>query len=450
MSTLTIPPAFAPFLLENIATKEAYGGRGGAKSESLAAIALIKAMERKRRILCAREIQNSIQESVYALLKRKIDENNLAGFYATKTSIEHRNGSVFLFHGLREQTTASIKSYDDVDICWVEEAQSVSQNSLDILIPTIRKEGSEIWYSYNRLAENDPVYAHNKNLVGVYEEKRFRCDDGTVVRWKEARGNNAVSVFINHDGNPFFTGNLRDKMLALKEADYDRYLHVWEGEPLSQLDKAVIPRTLVREAMTRVVDDEGSYVLGADIARYGDDRTQIYLRRGLKIVDEKTLKKTSTVNVARAIDEMLRKHISDDPVNFFARLKTLIRIDDTGVGGGVTDYLRDTLKYRNVDAVNFGESAYDKDAFANLISEMWCEAPQWLSQSSIPDDGELLDELTGRLYSYDSKERRVIEPKDAYKKRARKSPDKADALLLCFSQRRSVNRDFGDAKIEFV
>ena len=142
------PEKLAP-LFEPMRYKIAEGGRGGAKSWSIARALVIKGSKKKLLILCAREVQKSIKDSVYRLL---VDQINLLGLQArytiTKTSIKGKNGTEFFFEGLRHNPNG-IKSYEGIDIVWVEEAATVSKHSWGILIPTIRKDGSEIWFSFN-------------------------------------------------------------------------------------------------------------------------------------------------------------------------------------------------------------------------------------------------------------------------------------------------------------
>lgn len=209
-ANITLPKAFQ-FLFEPSRFKGAYGGRGSGKSQSFAAAALLKAMEKKTRILCAREYQNSIADSVKSLLDDLIEEHKLESFFkSTKTEIRGRNGSQFIFNGLKIDPH-KIKSMEGIDICWVEEANTVSQSSLDILIPTIRKEGSELWFTYNRKDKIEPVH---KMLT-------MRLADNEDVIHKK----------INYDQNPFFPKVLRIDMEFDKRNDVGRYEHIWLGYP---------------------------------------------------------------------------------------------------------------------------------------------------------------------------------------------------------------------------
>ena len=139
--------------------KVLYGGRDGCKSWSIARALLILGTQKPMRILCARETMDSIRESVHQLLSDQIVNLGLEDFYSVlQSEVRGANGTEFVFAGLRKQTVSSIKSYEAIDICWIEEASVVSRRSLTILLPTIRKPGSEIWFSLNPDLETDAVY----------------------------------------------------------------------------------------------------------------------------------------------------------------------------------------------------------------------------------------------------------------------------------------------------
>jgi hypothetical protein len=181
-----------------------------------------------------------------------------------------------------------------------------------------------------------------------------------------------------------------------------------------------MPRSIVSEAVERVLKDKGGLpIIGADIARFGGDRIIFYKRRGMKIIDTYNRKRQSTDVTAR------------DLAGFAESKYATILIDDTGVGGGVTDQLR-AMGFENVIPINFGSNPKDKKRYDSIISEMWFECKEALEDADIPDDKELIQELTGRQFSYDKQQRRCVEPKKKFKERYKRSPDKADALLLCF------------------
>ena len=194
-----------------------YGGRGSAKSWSVARALLLKGYERKLRILCTREIQKSIGQSVHKLLCDTIEALKFSGFYhITKEGIVGNNGTEFLFKGLRFNPI-EIKSTEGVDICWVEEAQAVSAESWDILIPTIRKADSEIWITFNPENNDDPTF--QRFVVNPYPEAYVRK--------------------VNYNENPFFPETAKKEMEWTRQRDYESYLHIWEGE-LKKHSDAVI------------------------------------------------------------------------------------------------------------------------------------------------------------------------------------------------------------------
>lgn len=197
--------------------KVAYGGRGGAKSWNFARTLLIKGMMQPLRILCAREIQISINDSVKALLDDTIDALGINEFYRSiKTEIVGLNGTRIIFAGLRHNAT-KIKSMEGVDICWIEEANTVSKESLDLLFPTIRKENSEIWFSFNPKLKTEPVY--NMFVANHHPD--------------------AIVQKINYYDNPFLPDVLRKEMEWDKSHDIDKYKYVWEGELLEITDAQV-------------------------------------------------------------------------------------------------------------------------------------------------------------------------------------------------------------------
>ena len=208
LERLTVPQAFAP-LFRPARYKVFYGGRGGGKSWAFADALLLFALAFSLRILCARELQVSIADSVHRLLADRISARGLEKFFTvTKTGITGRNGSEFIFKGLRHNVS-EIKSLEGVDICWVEEAQRVSQESWDLLIPTIRAEGSEIWISFNPGGPDDPTWTQ------------------FVVNPRPG----SVVVRVGWRDNPYFSATLNRERLDCLKTDPEKYRWIWDGEP---------------------------------------------------------------------------------------------------------------------------------------------------------------------------------------------------------------------------
>lgn len=210
------PEALA-FLFERARYKVAYGGRGSGKSWGFARALLVEAAQSPQRVLCTREFQISLVDSVHKLLADQIDSMGLSDFYEVQqTTIRGRNGSEFLFAGLRHNVS-KIKSFEGCSRVWVEEAQSVSKLSWDTLIPTIRKPGSEIWITFNPELESDITY------------QRF------VVH----APSNAIVRKVNWSENPWFPEELRIEKDALLERDPVAHATVWEGNCKQVLDGAI-------------------------------------------------------------------------------------------------------------------------------------------------------------------------------------------------------------------
>ncbi len=204
-----------------------YGGRGGAKSWGVARALLILAAQKCLRILCVRELQDSIKDSVHKLLSDQIEALGLRHHYHIEQARIYcmTTGSEFSFEGIRHNAT-KIKSYEGVDICWAEEANKITKSSWEVLIPTIRQEGSEIWITFNPELEEDETY------------KRFVKDppDDSVV------------IEINWRDNPWFPETLRKEKDNLQAKDPDAYLNIYEGKCRIMLDGAVYAVQL-RDAM---------------------------------------------------------------------------------------------------------------------------------------------------------------------------------------------------------
>lgn len=200
-------PEFADGLFEPHRYKVLYGGRGAARSWSVARALLIIASRKATRIGCFREVQKSIAASVHQLLKDQIALMELPGFVVTDHEIRHRNGSLFLFEGLKSNVT-KIKSLEGIDIAWVEEAEHVSKTSWDVLIPTIRKAGSEIWVNFNPDQEHDPTY------------QRFVVNPPPDA-WVRK---------VSADDNPWFPDELAAERAYAYAVDPDAAAWVWGGE----------------------------------------------------------------------------------------------------------------------------------------------------------------------------------------------------------------------------
>jgi phage terminase large subunit len=223
--TLAKFPSKLDFLFNPHRYKVAYGGRGSGKSWGFARALLLQAANKPLRVLCAREVQRSIKNSVHQLLSDQIQALGLGQFYEVlESEIRGLNGSLFVFTGLANNTAESIKSYEGIDRVWCEEAQTISKKSWDILIPTIRKPDSEIWVSFNPNIDTDDTY----------------------VRYCVNPPDNAKVVKMNYMDNPWFGDTLEIERQHSEKTNPD-YANIWLGDCKAAVDGAIYANE-IREA----------------------------------------------------------------------------------------------------------------------------------------------------------------------------------------------------------
>jgi phage terminase large subunit len=379
--------------------KIAHGGRGaGAKSWSVASLLIQRAHREILRICCFREIQKSLEESSYRLMVDTINRLRCPGWKITKESLDSPAGSHIIFRGLVDMRAADqMKSLEGYDIFWLEEASAISKESISVLLPTLRKTSSELWATLNRDMENDPIMA-----------ELWDADRDDILR---------IELQPGKADNPWFPAILQAEMETAYRINPDDAIHTWGGAPRKQGDNAVMSRVAIRAAMNRTAEETEPDEIGVDVARFGDDKTVMYRRRGFKTVAHKKYIKKDI------------PFIADAAWDFAGRSSQIpIKVDDTGLGGGVTDILKRLGAM--VIPVNFGGTPHNKNKYDTAADEMWFEFP--VDEVSIPDDPDLMMELSGRLYDYDKRGRRKVEAKKLFKERFGRSPDKADALLLAY------------------
>lgn len=253
-------PEYSECLFEPKRYKVLHGGRGGGKSWAIAITLLSLGMESPIRVLCARELQVSINDSVHKLLSDVIADNpGMAAFYDVQSkAIYGVNGTEFSFKGLKHNAN-EIKSYEGVDYCWVEEAQAVSDKSWEVLIPTIRKENSEIWICFNPKNPTDPTW------------RRFvlEQDEDTLVRE------------VNWSDNPFFPNVMEKERLRLLKNDPEAYEHVYEGKFDTRHSGAVYAKFVKIDQISSLVKHDPEYpVYTAWDKGYGDATAIVFFQIG--------------------------------------------------------------------------------------------------------------------------------------------------------------------------
>lgn len=259
---VNFPPKFKS-LFRPHRYKVYYGGRGSAKSWSVARFLILQSLRSPIRILCTREFQNSISASVLQLIASQIKLMKLdALFDVQKNTIKSITGSDFIFEGLRHNVT-KIKSMEGIQYCWIEEGEKISAESLDVLIPTIRKPGSEIIITFNPDSLDDPVY--QRYVVNP--------PDGCITQK------------VNYFDNKHFPDVLRREMEYMKRVDYQRYLHIWEGEARTHSDAQIFNGKFISDDFE--TPDDALFYYGADFGFSTDPSTLIrcYIRDNMLYID---------------------------------------------------------------------------------------------------------------------------------------------------------------------
>lgn len=396
-----IPPKLMPLWLP-YRKKFITGGRGSAKTQSVIRIMIRIGMQRRVRVVFAREIFGSIRDSLHAEIKELIILMGYEDQWDMQETqiINRKTGTVFKFKGLRDLRAAqATKGLAQFDFLIVDEAEAVPEVSWNMAIHTIRRNNSEIWCIWNKYFEIDPVM-----------KQYMMCKDHPTTLFIEC----------NYNDNPWFPEVLRTEMEIMKAFDYDLYLHIYMNHPIAQVEKAVMKRTDVEAAMNRVVEPEGRQIIGVDVARYGDDKTVAYERRGYKMKKLFERKKESPIVTAREIAAL-----ADDPY-------VIINVDNGGMGGGgLIDKLKIDLGYKNVRSINFGGTASEDHLYANIATEMYFQVEAMLPFLEIPRSQNAIQDLSARTFGYDTKIRRIIQVKDKFKELYGRSPDDGDAIILC-------------------
>ena len=266
MTQHIVPEVFKPLWKEKARYRGAYGGRGSGKSHNFATMLVIRAVSQKGfRAICVREVQRSLKESALRLVSDTIDRLNLGGEFSVQTNqIKTPGDGLISFTGMQDHTAESIKSLENIHVAWVEEASNLSARSLELLRPTIRAEGSEIWFSWNPRNETDAVdqFLRSENIP-----------------------ENAIVVKSNYDSNQFFPSELEEERLFDKKHNVERYSHIWDGEYEPRVKGAIWDRATIHAhrrsdppemnrivvAVDPAVSEEGGDEHGIIVCGIGED-----------------------------------------------------------------------------------------------------------------------------------------------------------------------------------
>lgn len=424
-----------PALRDFWRTKKPYkllkGGRFSSKTQDAGGMAAFLARNYSVRFLCLRQFQNRISDSVYTVVKQKIQAAGWADeFDIGVSTIRHKvTGSDFLFYGIA-RNIEEIKGTEGVDICWIEEGEGLTEDQWAIIDPTIRKEGSEVWILWNPHVQTDFVQAKLPALLG----------DDCVIR------------HINYTENPFLSQTAKDKAERLKLADPEAYEHIYLGMPLSNDDAAVIKYSWIEAAINAHeklgIDMRGARAVGYDVADGGEDKNACAMFDGAICVDldewaapedqlhESTMRAWSHVNNGRLI------------------------YDSIGVGAHVGSTLKtigakEYYKFNAAGAIVNPDAEYapkikNKEKFENLKAQAWQDVADRFRNTyravmngdkfdssdliSISGNIKKLEQLKIELSSprkrYSKKGLDMVESKDEMKARGIVSPNLADSFIM--------------------
>jgi phage terminase large subunit len=391
------------------------GGRGGGKSHSIVRFILYLTDKYNMRVVCAREQQINIAESVYSLFTDLIREYNLSFDIQSTKIIARNSGSTTHFRGLNEKGKFNIQGLENVTLLFCDESQALTKRTLDVLIPTIRRNDAKIFFAMNRHIHNDPAY-----------EMFINRDD-------------CLHIHLNYNDNPFCTDALkREAFECLKKSEAD-YRHIWLGEPLSQSEDSVFGHEELqgtKNAIYPLRENYGLRIGGFDIARYGDDKCACVgiqqmgaLHWAVYYVDQwdhKDLNYTTGRILMTSNEQGFRTSI----------------IDEDGIGAGPLDTLNkgrglnNFIGFRN-PALSYSDNKfYGNNRTANVYKLKDMILKGYLH---IMDD-QLLNELETLKYTFDHNQRRILISKDVMRTKFKvKSPNIADALVMAVSHIGEIN-----------
>lgn len=384
------------------------------------------------RFLCIRQFQNRIADSVYTVVKEKIEAAGWQGeFDIGVSTIRHKvTGSEFLFYGIARNLT-EIKGTEGVDICWIEEGEGLTEEQWQVIDPTIRKEGAEIWILWNPHLVTDFVQAKLPGLLG----------DQCIIR------------HINYTENPFLSATAREKAERMRLADPETYRHIYLGEPLSSDDASVIKFAWIEAAIDAHkklgIDMSGARTVGYDVADSGADKNACAIFDGA---------------ICEEIDEWAapEDELTQSTKRAWAHVKdgTLI-YDSIGVGAHVGSTLADMNVRKGYHKFNAGGAVVNpnkeyapkitnREKFENLKAQAWQDvadrfrntfnavtkgqdfpASELISISSdIPKLEQLKIELSSPRKRYSKRGLDMVETKDEMARRGIPSPNLADAFIM--------------------
>ena len=435
---LEVASIFKPLYKKKARYKGLKGGRGSGKSWAMADYLILQLLTNpNKNLVCLRQVQKSIKHSSKKLLEDRIRHYGLSKYFLIQnTEIKMTKGKgIIIFQGLQDHTADSIKSLEGFDYAWVEEAQNITEWSLDLLIPTIRKTGSELLFTWNPRYRSDAV------------ETLFR-----------EKSNNAVLIHANYTDNPFVPDTIIQEAEEMRIANPEKYNHIYLGGYLESSEASIIPKRWIMaciDAHLKLnIDYKGTKKIGYDVADSGEDKNAIIATYGnlATLCDVWQAGKDEIVDSAERVEGWAKALKTD-----------LVVYDSIGVGAGIGSIFkkhRVPFKYLGFNAggtVQYPRQIYkgnktNQEHFANVKAQAWFTVADRMMQTynrvvkgiDCPDDviisisskmdnlEDLIEELSAPQELADKRGRVMVEPKDKLKERGIPSPNIADAFIMAF------------------
>lgn len=381
------------------------GGRGGGKSQAIGRFVLYLCEKYKLRTVCGRETQNSINESVYSLLADLIREYQLNFDIKASQIISRPTESAINFRGFREQGAFNIQGMEGIDLLWIDEAQALTKQTLDVLIPTIRKENAKIVFTMNPHVFNDPVVT----MLG----NRSDC----------------LVIKINFDENPFCPVALKREAEECRKQSESDYKHIWLGEPLDQSEDSLFSLDDFRAEPHVMAQGYGIRVAGFDIARFGDDKCAAVILQQMGALHWEEL----------FVDEWEHRDLNYTTGRILEIANEykidMGAIDEDGMGAGPFDTLTRGRKLEYFTGFRNPSISYqeNKNYGNNRTVNAYKLKDMLRSGHLLLKDQKTKDELLTLKYEFDHNQRRILVSKDKMRKLGVKSPNRADAVIMAIS-----------------
>ena len=401
---LNIPPKLIPIIekFNDYRYFLAEGGRGSAKSQSICRWLLYIAEKKKVRIVCGRETQNTIDESVYRVLVDLIKEYKLNFRILSNKIVHNQTQSEIQFKGFREQGKANIKGMEGVDILFIDEAEAITKQTLDVIIPTIRKPNSKIMFAMNRFVRDDPVYE--------FCLSRENC----------------LVIHIDYFENPYCPQELKNEAEACKANNYEEYKHIWLGYPLDNASDYLFNASKIAD-MSKIIPDDNGYVpikvIGIDFAAKGGDLCVASILERVSLTQYRMTKQIAwgDTEPTTSIGKI---------VNIIGEEKPDMSVLDVG-GMGTVVHSRLVELGVNIDRFDGASRQGIPDEYVNARAYGYYTLKRYIDNGLLlMNNKDTERELMQIRYDYKSDGSRLIMSKEKMRKEGIKSPDRADSLMM--------------------